>query len=278
MQNIEHIAALAAIEWHLDHGADEAFEELPVKDRSMKPLIMDAAPQEEKQSGQSAPHNEDEASISIAGSQQFKEQAVQLISEVKNIDQLSDIIKNFNGLDIKKTAMNFVFSDGDACAKIMIIGDAPGGDDDRAGLPFSGENGRLLDKILSCVQLSRNADAPEKAVYLSNILNWRPPGNRTPTPQEIDISLPFIEKHIALINPDILILCGGVTAQALLYSKNSISKLRGTVHSYVPQTLNEKKSIPAIVTYHPSNLISVPSQKARVWQDILRLHQHLEAC
>jgi uracil-DNA glycosylase family 4 len=151
----------------------------------------------------------------------------------------------------------------------MLVGEAPGADEDRQGLPFVGVSGQLLDKILACIDLSRTAEDPAKAVYISNILNWRPPGNRTPSDSEVAISLPFIRRHIELVRPKCLILCGGVSAKALLGSGDSISRLRGKFHDVM--------GIPAIATYHPSYLLRTPAQKRAVWADMLMLKEKMRA-
>lgn len=200
--------------------------------------------------------------------------AVKSASEAKTLEELKAAIEAFEGIAIKKTATNIVFGDGNPKAKIMVIGEAPGADEDRVGIPFVGQSGQLLDKILKCIDLDRTAEEASQAVYITNILNWRPPGNRTPTPSEIELSLPFIEKHIQLIQPDFLILLGGVPAKALLNSSETISKLRKSVHEYTPVTKElskDAKPITAIATYHPSYLLKTPQQKRAVWEDMLTL-------
>jgi len=171
-----------------------------------------------------------------------------------------------------------IFSDGNHKANIMLIGDAPGADDDRMGKPFVGEVGQLMDKILKCIDLDRSEEDPSKSVYISNILNWRPPGNRTPSPAEIEVSLPFIERHIQLVQPKILILCGSIPAKSLLGSTSGISRLRKTWHEYLPQTekLKSGKPIHAIATYHPSYLLKTPQQKKSVWHDMLMLQKKMQ--
>lgn len=186
-------------------------------------------------------------------------EAKKIAGKCKTLDDLKTAIQKFDGLSLKKTATQIVFADGKADAKIMVIGEAPGGDEDRQGVPFVGAHGQLLDKILACINLSRTHN-----VYISNILNWRPPGNRTPTKEEMEIAAPFILKHIDLIKPDYLILCGGVAAQTILKSKDSISRLRGKIHDL-------DNGIKAIATYHPLSLLQTPLQKKKVWDDMLML-------
>ena len=192
-------------------------------------------------------------------------EAQKLANASNTREELEKTITSFDGLSVKKTATNMVFSDGNPEAKIMIIGEAPGADEDRQGKPFVGRSGQLLDVILGCINLSRTDN-----IYISNILNWRPPGNRTPTDEEMDIARPFIERHIELINPDIIVLCGGVAAQTLLNSKESVSRLRGRVHDYNDTTK-------ALVTYHPAYLLRTPLQKQKVWNDMLLLKEVMNA-
>lgn len=190
-------------------------------------------------------------------------EAETLAAACKNLEELKAAIQNFDGLTVKKNATQIVFADGNQNAKIMVIGEAPGADEDRQGLPFVGVSGQLLDKIFACINVSR-----AESLYISNILNWRPPGNRTPTTEEMDIACPFIKRHIELVSPDILVLCGGVAAQTLLQSKDSISRLRGKVHHY-------SDTIKAIATYHPAFLLRTPLQKKKVWEDMLMLQEVL---
>lgn len=277
---------LAALEWHLSIGADEALSDAPV-DRTvsaatvMKALSAnDAAPQPSAiRSMPLMPPPATESGADLLGTAQARVEAAKLAASCGSLEDLQAAIAGFEGLAIRKTATNMVFSDGNPKAKVMLVGEAPGADEDRQGKPFVGVSGQLLDRILKSIGLSRTEEDPAKAVYISNILNWRPPGNRTPSPAEIDISLPFIERHIALVKPDVLILCGGVSAKGLLGSGDSISKLRGKFHDYRPLTdgVSENTSaIPAIATYHPAYLLRTPSQKSLVWADMLLLKSRLE--
>lgn len=280
---------LAALQWHLDVGADEVLQDTPfdrthIPPELLRPSALFAA--EDEMAGKA------KASISsimpasggmsggeLLGTAAAREEAVKLAKSCNTLDELRDAIASFDGLSIKKTASNLVFCDGNPNAKIMLVGEAPGADEDRQGKPFVGVSGQLLDRILGCIGLSRSEEDPEKAVYISNILNWRPPGNRTPSPAEVDISLPFIERHIALVKPKVLIMCGGVSAKGLLASGESISRLRGKLHDYQPLTegvSDISAPIPSLATYHPAYLLRTPSQKAQVWADMLMLKAHLE--
>ena len=275
---------LSALEWHLAIGADEALADRPV-DRTvsaasvMKSLTANDTALAAIRSVPIMPPSAVESGADILGTAQARVEAAKLAASCRNLDELRAAIAGFEGLAIRKTATNMVFSDGNPRAKVMLVGEAPGADEDKQGKPFVGVSGMLLDKILKSIGLFRTEDDPAKAVYISNILNWRPPGNRTPSPAEIDISLPFIERHIALVKPDVLILCGGVSAKGLLGSGDSISRLRGKFHDYRPVTdgMSDNTSpIPAIATYHPAYLLRTPSQKALVWQDMLMLRRRLE--
>ena len=161
----------------------------------------------------------------------------------------------------------------------MLIGEAPtAAEEDLEGKAFVGADGELLDKIFAAIDLYRAAEDAESSGYLSHILNWRPPGNRSPNQGEIGVSLPLIEKHIMLVKPKILILCGSITAKTLLGRSESISRLRGSWHDYKPQTAElgyEGNAIPAIATYHPSYLLSTPLQKRAAWQDFLSVKSKL---
>ncbi|MGV8947949.1 MAG: uracil-DNA glycosylase [Candidatus Paracaedibacter sp.] len=191
------------------------------------------------------------------------------LSDCKTLEDLRRALAAFEGCALKKTATNLVFSDGNPQAKVMLVGEAPGADEDRQGTPFVGVSGQLLDRMLATIGLDRTS------VYITNILPWRPPGNRQPTPQEIAACKPFVEKHIALIQPQILVLVGGVAMKALFNTNEGIMRLRGTWQSYTSHEL--EAPIKAIATYHPSFLLRSPGQKAQSWQDMLLIKKALEA-
>lgn len=268
MVNRQNVPHKEALQWYLDHGVDEALDKEPRN--KLKKEIMQA-PQKVEVRETSALVQAMPAQLLINANAASKE----LAAKATNLAELEGAIRSFDGLAVKKTATNLVFADGNPKARVMLVGEAPGADEDRQGKPFVGVSGQLLDKILKCIDLERTAEEVEKSIYISNILNWRPPGNRTPTPAEMEMSQPFIEKHIALINPQILILCGSVAARTLLHTDTSISKLRRKFHDYMPQTIKGAKPIPAIATYHPAYLLRTPSQKRAVWQDMLMLQDRL---
>lgn len=187
----------------------------------------------------------------------------------QTLSELRQAMASFEGCALKLTATNMVFADGNPQAQIMVIGEAPGADEDKQGLPFVGLSGQLLDRMLATIGLSRKEN-----LYISNIVPWRPPGNRQPTTQEIALCQPFIERHIELVNPKILILVGGVSAKTILRSSEGIMKLRGQWHTF--QTAQLKAPIKTIATFHPAFLLRSPGQKAQVWNDLLLVKKYIE--
>ena len=195
------------------------------------------------------------------------EAARKLANAANTLEDLHAALEQFDGCNLKRTAKSLVFADGNPNAKIMLVGDAPGRDEDIEGVPFAGATGELLNKMLAAIGLDRATD-----VYISNFVPWRPPGNRAPTSQEIELCRPFIERQIALVNPDILVPLGGDATKQLLQTTNGILKLRGKKHPY---TLGERK-IDAIATLHPAYLLRQPAQKRLAWQDLQMLKKCLE--
>ncbi len=184
----------------------------------------------------------------------------------KTLEELKNAMLAFTGCALKKTALNTVFCDGNPNADVMLVGEAPGADEDMQGLPFVGQSGQLLSKIFQAIGLSRDK------LYISNILPWRPPGNRTPTNEEIAICQPFIEQHIQLVKPKLLVFLGGVSAKTLLKTTEGITKLRGQFHEY---KTHQGDVIPCFATYHPAYLMRSPGQKAQVWHDVLKIKLRL---
>ena len=180
----------------------------------------------------------------------------------ETLEQLRLAMEHATGCDLIKAATHTVFADGNPEADIMLIGEAPGADEDRLGQPFVGQSGQLLDTILATIGVDR------ASIYISNIIPWRPPGNRPPTTAEVAYCLPFIQRHIELVQPKILILLGGVAVKTLLNRGDGILKLRGHILEY---TLKNGSTIAAMPTLHPSYIMRSPSQKALVWKDMLTL-------
>jgi DNA polymerase len=178
-------------------------------------------------------------------------------------------VLNFDGCQLKKTATKTVFSDGNQQADIMFIGEAPGANEDIQGIPFCGDSGKLLDNMLLSIGLNRTN------IYISNSIFWRPPGNRRPTPDEIAICLPFVEKHIALVNPKLLILVGSTAVSAVMNINDPMSKMRNRFFSYNNNYLSKPIDIAAI--FHPSYLLRQPSQKKLAWQDLLLIKHFINS-
>ena len=175
-----------------------------------------------------------------------------------NLDSLKKSILNIRNCSLKKSATNMVFSDGNPKSKIMLIGEAPGANEDEEGLPFVGRAGALLDKMLAAIDLNR------KKVYISNIINYRPPDNRRPTEEEIKRYLPYITKHIEIINPKILVLLGSTAMNALIGNEVVISKMRG---KWIEKKFGNCKTS-VIITFHPAFLMRQPAQKKMAWIDL----------
>ena len=175
-----------------------------------------------------------------------------------NLERLKKSIRNIKNCSLKSSATNMVFSDGNPKSKIMLIGEAPGANEDKEGLPFVGRAGALLDKMLAAINLDR------KKVYISNIINFRPPDNRRPTDEEIKRYLPFISKHIEIINPKILVLLGSTAMNALIGNEVVISKMRG---KWIEKKFGNCKTS-VIITFHPAFLVRQPAQKKMAWIDL----------
>lgn len=277
VEDLDQNQMIAALQWYADHGVIDALEDAPV-DRTIliepAPTIEMSAQTQSSQTPATSqqPITAQAPQTTFLGKSDAYDEALKVATQADTLEELKAAILNFDGIAIKKTATNMVFADGNPKADIMVIGEAPGADEDRTGTPFMGMSGQLLDRIFACIGIDRTAQEPEKSIYISNILNWRPPGNRAPTTAEIEISLPFIEKHIQLIKPKIIILSGGVAAKALLDSTLSISRLRKKWHDYTPVTkeVGAHKAM-ALTTYHPSYLLHTPLQKKAAWADMLSL-------
>jgi uracil-DNA glycosylase family 4 len=193
--------------------------------------------------------------------------AIEFTKMAKTISELRIALENFEGCSLKNTAMNLVFGEGNKNADVMLIGEAPGADEDRDGKPFAGLSGQLLDKMMCSIGLGR------QNIYIANIIPWRPPGNRQPTPFEIATCLPFIKRHIELVDPKVLILVGGIAAKTLLEKNEGIMRLRGRWFDY--QINDEKISIPALPIFHPAFLLHSPSQKSNAWKDLISVRKKL---
>lgn len=194
--------------------------------------------------------------------------AIESAKSANTLDELKSALLAFNGCSLKLTAKNTCFSDGTAGSPLMLIGEAPGREEDIQGIPFVGKAGRLLNKILASIGLSRNS------VYIANTIPWRPPGNRTPTPREVALCRPFIEQQIHLAKPRILIALGGVATQFLTGAQNGIIRTRGKWLTYEGE---DNIKIPVMPTFHPAYLLRTPSQKKLTWIDFLEVKNRLDS-
>lgn len=192
--------------------------------------------------------------------------ARQMAASAASLDELRAIMESFEGCNLKATAKNLVFADGNPEADLMLVGEAPGRDEDLEGLPFVGRSGQLLDRILAAIGLDR------KSAYIANVIPWRPPGNRTPTPHETEICRPFIERQIALAKPKVLVTLGGPSAKLLVGSSDGILRLRGNWKNH---TSADGTIIPVMPTLHPAYLLRNPAHKKLAWRDFLEVKAKL---
>ena len=183
-----------------------------------------------------------------------------------SLDALRDMLTKFEGCALRTTAKQLVFADGNPQARVMFVGEAPGREEDIEGLPFVGRSGQLLNRMIAAIGLDRTK------VYIANVIPWRPPGNRTPTPQETQICLPFIQRQIELVNPDVLVTLGNPSTQTLLSTREGIMKTRGRWFDYDTGT----RKIKAMATFHPAYLLRSPSYKRLAWQDLRAIAKALE--
>ena len=194
------------------------------------------------------------------------ESAREQARNAQTLDELEALLNAFEGCALKFSAKNLAFADGTPGSRVMFVGEAPGADEDRVGKPFVGRAGQLLDRMLAAIGLDRGQ------VYIANIVPWRPPGNRTPTPQEFAICRPFIERQIELSDPDILVCLGGASAQALLETRDGILKMRGRWFPY----RTGKRELRAFPTLHPAYLLRQPLQKRLAWRDFRSIRRALD--
>ncbi len=263
---MEKINPLEALRWSVEMGADEAIGDVAVN-RYAESAARAAKRQAERAqptpTSRTAPAPE---RMPLAPSQGAADSRA-AASAANTLDELRDALAAFEGCALKQTATNLVFSDGNPEADIMILGEAPGAEEDRRGVPFVGASGKLMDQMLAAIGLDRSA------AYISNIIFWRPPGNRNPTTAEVAACMPFVQRHIALVRPRILVFVGGASAKAMLDRKEGIMRLRGKWYDYHSPDLGSP--IPALATFHPAYLLRSPGQKRAAWRDLLMLKARL---
>lgn len=189
--------------------------------------------------------------------------AEQLAAACQTIEDLHQALSTFDGCPLKKTAKNLVFYDGDPMAPVMIIGEGPGADEDRLGKPFVGRSGQLLDRMLGSIGLDR------AKICITNVVYWRPPGNRKPTASELAICFPFLNRHIELAQPRLMMLAGDTAAKSILKTTRGITRTRGQWGIF--------NDIPVMPTFHPAYLLRSPTQKRLAWKDLLDVRMKLDS-
>ncbi len=251
--------ALALLAWQVEMGADEPILDAPVdRYEAVAPVAPAAA----------AVAAGDPAPVVVAPAADPVVAAEGLAARADTLAALADLQAGFEQCDLKKGARNFVFADGRADARVMVIGEAPGRDEDLEGRPFVGRAGQLLDRMFAAIGLSRTADTAEKGLYITNVLPWRPPGNRDPDPAEIAMMLPFLARHVELAAPDLVVLMGNTPCAAAL-GQRGILRMRGR---WV-----EAFGRPALPMTHPAYLLRNPAAKREAWADLLSIRRRLEA-
>lgn len=259
--------ALSALQWLHAMGADEVTLDAPVDRFAEPPPPVPITTPTPTSKPVAAPRPAPVGPRQIAPSEGAKD-ALEAATAANSIADLKTAVENFDGCALKFTATNTVFADGNPEADVMLIGEAPGVDEDRQGVPFVGTSGQLLDKMLAATGLSRTEN-----VYITNILFWRPPGNRSPTTAEIAACMPFVKRHIELVKPKVLMFLGGTAAKTMLDTTEGIMRLRGRWFNYEVEGL--ETPVPALPTLHPAFLLRQAAQKKEAWRDLLALKSKL---
>lgn len=269
-------AAAALLRWYVDQGLDEAIGEdavdrfaLPPPAAAMASVTPAAAPAATPPAPtpiRPASPPPQRAPIPLE-SPQLVEDAREVARKATSVAELEAAVRAFEGCALKRTAKNTVFADGVVGAPLMIIGEAPGADEDRLGKPFVGVSGQLMDRMFSAIGMSRERD-----LYITNILFWRPPGNRTPTLAEQAICLAFTRRHIELARPKLVVLAGGTAVKAVLDTTEGITRLRG---KWATLRLDDGTEVPALPTFHPAYLLRTPASKRQSWWDLLSIDKKL---
>lgn len=265
--------AKALLHWYLEAGVDELVDDAP-HDRYAAPPPA-APPVPSSASAPRAPASQPEGPARPAATAARTEalspdvaSAREQAAAARTLDDLKAALSAFEGCSLKGTATNMVFADGNPEARIMLIGEAPGADEDRLGKPFVGASGQLLDRMMASIGLDRSS------FYITNILPWRPPGNRKPSAAEIAACRPFVERHIQLVAPEILVFVGGTSASTLLGTNEGVMRLRGRWFDYNPP--GGDSAIQATAIFHPAYLLRSPAQKRQAWRDLLKIRDKYE--
>lgn len=258
---------LATLNWLVEAGADEAIAGEPVNRLVAKAAITPmpvAAPRPATSPRATVAAR---APVAAPASDDAIGGAMAAAASATSLAELQAALEAFDGCALKRTATNTVFADGVAHAPVMLIGEAPGRDEDRSGKPFVGRAGQLLDKMLASIGLDRKANA-----YITNVINWRPPDNRDPSPEEAAACLPFLRRHIELANPQVIILLGAVAARHVVGVSDGIMKLRGRWMEY---RVGERM-VPLMPTLHPAYLLRQPAHKKLAWRDLQSVRDRLQ--
>ena len=263
---VTHSELAAALRWQMEMGVDAAIVDSPAPQGGLRTTAFKVGVQKQNEPPAASPLSAAAAPSDDILPVLFSAQTLDSdLASVKTLDALRNAMAGFDGCALKKTASNLVFADGNPEAKIMIIGEAPGGDEDRMGLPFVGAAGQLLDKMLAAIGLDR------QHVYITNILPWRPPGNRTPSSEEVALMWPFLRRHIQLKAPKVIFALGGSSAKLLLNTSTGILKLRGEVQEIDFGDAGQANVIPVLPSLHPAYLLRAPKMKQQTFHDLLAL-------
>jgi uracil-DNA glycosylase len=257
---IDALAARHLLEWYVAAGVDAAVQPLPVP--AWRPV---AAPAARPVTARPPPARR-QPSLLVPESRRVGS-AREIAAACRTLGELAAALAAFDGCALQETAKQLCFADGNPEARVMLIGEAPGAEEDRQGKPFVGPSGQLLDRMLGQIGLDRSR------VWITNVIYWRPPGNRPPTSGEIAVCLPFLERQIELLDPAFILFVGGIAAKALLNRSDGVTKLRGRPFSY---RTADGRVIPCLVTFHPAYLLRQPLNKRFVWRDLLQLSERLD--
>lgn len=265
LQSREELIALLA--WQVDAGIDEVLLDQPDPDAPAQRIADFVTKTPAPELSQVPEQSKAPPPVSAPTPTQISNAASnQTLASIQTLTALRAALETMDDCALKHTASNLVFADGNAGARVMIIGESPGRDEDRVGLPFVGASGQFLDKMLASIGLDRSL------VYIANLLPWRPPGNRTPTAEEVNMLLPWLRRHIQLANPEIVFILGGSSAKALLDSKDGIMKLRG---KWRDVDYGDGINRPTLASLHPAYLLRSPAQKRLAFHDLLSLSDKL---
>ena len=280
--------ALALLRWQIAIGADEAID--PIAPDRTRPVPLPETPDNRAAPARAAPVRPAASGPAATGPAATGTSttpggaavlplrrpappgvpglsSAEVAAAAATLEELAAAMAGFEGCALRQTATNLVFADGNPEARVMLVGEAPGADEDRLGKPFVGVSGRLLDRMLAAIGLGRNS------AYITNILPWRPPGNRKPTAAEIAMCLPFVRRHVELVAPEILVFVGGTSASAMLDRSEGIMRLRGRWFQY--RTEQWSRTIDAISIFHPAFLLRSPGQKREAWRDLMMIRERL---